>query len=200
MRRRLQELPHNLVWLLGAVAFWCLLWGGVDLTNILGAPLAAILGCVLWGSVNLKNNLRRMRAAILVFVLSPMPAMRHQLTLRPLRFDYFLAHFVFDLVRSAVEVGWWAIRRAPQPPSSVLAVKMSSRSDFFLTGTGILCTLIPGSVVVEAQRATGTIFLHVIGAGTPEEVELARQRSVEQEHRLLLAIGRRELLEEAGLL
>ena len=55
-------------------------------------------------------------------------------------------------------------------------------------------------MVVEAQRATGTIFLHVIGAGTPEEVELARQRSVEQEHRLLWAIGRRELLEEAGLL
>ncbi|HJB09657.1 MAG TPA: Na+/H+ antiporter subunit E [Candidatus Brachybacterium merdavium] len=178
MRRRLQELPHNLVWLLGAVAFWCLLWGGVDLKNILGGLLAAIL----------------------VFVLFPMPPMGHELTLRPLRFAYFLAHFVFDLVRSAIEVGWWAIRPAPQPPSSVVAVKMSSRSDFFLTGTGILCTLIPGSVVVEAQRATGTIFLHVIGAGTPEEVELARQRSVEQEHRLLWAIGRRELLEEAGLL
>src|SRR5699024_7660488 len=90
MRRRLQELPHNLVWLLGAVAFWCLLWGGVDLKNILGGLLAAIL----------------------VFVLFPMPPMGHELTLRPLRFAYFLAHFVFDLVRSAIEVGWWAIRAA----------------------------------------------------------------------------------------
>src|SRR5699024_1671898 len=116
------------------------------------------------------------------------------------RFAYFLAHFVFDLVRSAIDVGWWALRSAPQPPSLVVAVRMSSRSDFFLTGAGILGTLIPSSLVMDAQRATGTIFLHAIGAGTPEEVELARQRSVEQEHRLLWAIGRRELLEEAGLL
>lgn len=178
MRRRLRELPHNLFWVVAAVTFWCLLWGGVDLKNVLGGLLVALL----------------------VFVLFPMPPLGHELTLRPLRFAYFLGRFVFDLTKSAIEVGWWAIRPAPQPPSSVVAVQMASRSDFFLTGTGVLCTLVPGSVVVEAQRATGMLYLHVIGAGTPEEVEAARERSRAQEERLLWAVGRRELLEEAGLL
>ena len=85
------------------------------------------------------------------------------------------------------------------PPASVIAVQLASRSDLFLTGTGVLSTLIPGSVVVEAQRATGTLFLHVIGPGTEDEVEKARQSVLAQEKRLLLALARREVLEEAGL-
>src|SRR5699024_2398252 len=107
----------------------------------------------------------------LVFVLFPMPPMGHELTLRPLRFAYFLAHFVFDLVRSAIEVGWWAIRPAPQPPSSVVAVKMSSRSDFFLTGPVILCTLLPRSVVAVMMSSrtdfslAGTAILCTLSPG-----------------------------------
>ena len=96
-------------------------------------------------------------------------------------------------------MGYYSIRPGPQPPSSVIAVRMASRSDFFLTFTGVLCTLIPGSVVVEAQRATGMLFLHTFNAGTAEEVEKARASVRAQEERLLWAIGRREVLEEAGL-
>ena len=106
---------------------------------------------------------------------------------------------MYDLCESALQVGWYAIRPGPQVPSSVIAVRMASRSDLFLTVTGVLCTLIPGSVVVEAQRATGMLFLHTIGTGTPEEAEKARRTVREQEERLLWAFGRREVLEEAGL-
>lgn len=177
MIERLRKFQRSWVWILVSVAFWCLLWGGIDLKNVLGGALAAAL----------------------VFVLFPMPPTGHELTIRPLRFLYFLLVFLRDLVVSAIEVGWYAIRPAAQPPGSVVGVQMASRSDLFLTGTAILSTLIPGSVVVEAQRATGTLFLHVIGPGTQEEVERARQRVREQEERLLWALARREVLEEAGL-
>ncbi|MFC5318943.1 MULTISPECIES: Na+/H+ antiporter subunit E [Brachybacterium] len=178
MRRRVVELARSWVWILVSVALWCLLWGGIDLKNVLGGLVAAIF----------------------VFVLFPMPPLGHELTVRPVRFVLFLLRFLYDLCASAIEVGWYAIRPAPQPPSSVIAVKMASRSDLFLTTTGVLCTLIPGSVVVEAQRATGMLFLHTIGTGTPEEAEKARRQVREQEVRLLRAVARREVLEEAGLL
>src|SRR5699024_6874548 len=129
----------------------------------------------------------------------PMPRMGPDLTRRPLRFALFLLRFVYDLCESEVQVGWYAIRPGPQVPGSVISVQMASRSDLFLTINGLLCTLIPGSVVVEAQRASGTLFMHVIGAGTPEEVEEARRRVHAQERRLLWAVGNREVLEEAGL-
>ena len=175
--KRLRDLRRSWLWIVLAVALWCLLWGGVDLKNVLGGTFVAVL----------------------VFVLFPMPPMGHELTVRPLWFARFLLRFMYDLCESALQVGWYAIRPGPQVPSSVIAVRMASRSDLFLTTTGVLCTLIPGSVVVEAQRATGTLFMHVIGAGTPDEVEAARRRVHAQEERLLRAVGNREVLEEAGL-
>lgn len=175
--RRLKDLRHSWQWVLLAVALWCLLWGGVDPKNVLGG----------------------LAVAVMVFVLFPMPPTGRELTLRPLRFTLFALRFLADCAVSAVQVGYFALRPGPQPPSSVIAVKMASRSDFFLTFTGVLCTLIPGSVVVEAQRATGTLFLHNIGAGTEAEVEAARQDALKQERRLLRAFARREVLEGAGL-
>ncbi|WP_422115493.1 Na+/H+ antiporter subunit E [Brachybacterium sp. UNK5269] len=175
--QRLKDLRRSWLWIVVSVALWCLLWGGIDLKNVLGGLLAAVL----------------------VFVLFPMPPTGHELTLRPLRFAHFVARFLWDVAVSAVQLSWFAIRPQPVPPSSVVAVKMASRSDFFLTFTGVLCTLIPGSVVVEAQRATGMLFMHTFAAGTPEEVEQARRRVLGQEERLLWAVGRREVLEEAGL-
>lgn len=177
MKRRFAELTRSWIWILVSVALWCLLWGGLDLKNLLGG----------------------LAAALLVFVLFPMPPTGHELTLRPVRFVLFAARFLLDVVISAVQVGYYSVRPGPQPPSSVIAVRMASRSDFFLTFTGVLCTLIPGSVVVEAQRATGMLFLHTFNAGTAEEVEKARASVLAQEERLLWAIGRREVLEEAGL-
>lgn len=177
MRRRLRDLPKNWLGLTVSTIFWCMLWGGVDLKNVLGGLLAAAV----------------------VFLLFPMPPTGHEITLRPLRFVQLVAVFLFDMVKSAIEVAWYSIRPAAQPRNSVIAVKLASRSDLFLTATGMLSTLIPGSVVVEAQRATGTLFLHVIAAENEEEAQRARERVLEQEERLLRALARREILEEAGL-
>lgn len=177
MSRRLSELRRSWLWIIAAVGLWCLLWGTLDLRTVLGGAAAAVL----------------------VFWLFPMPPMGHELTLRPVSALRFLLRFLVDLCASAIQVGWYAIRPAPAPPGSVIAVQLASRSDFFLTMTGILCTLVPGSVVVEAQRATGMLFLHTIGPGTAEEVEAARADVLAQEERLLRAFARRELLEEAGL-
>ncbi len=177
MIQRLADLRRSGLGLLGAVAFWCLLWGGIDLKNVLGGLVAAVL----------------------VFLLFPMPSPGREITLRPWAALVFLVRFLVDLVFSSIQVGWYAIRPAAQPPSSVVAVTLASRSDLFLTFTAVLCTLIPGSVVVEAQRSTGTLFLHAFGAGTEEQVEDVKKRTREQEERLLRAFARREVLEEAGL-
>ncbi|AXK45972.1 Na+/H+ antiporter subunit E [Brachybacterium saurashtrense] len=175
--RRLTDLRRSWLWMLLSVALWCLLWGAVDLRTVLGGAMVAVL----------------------VFALFPMPPTGHELTLRPLRFTLFVLRFLVDCAISAVQVGYFALRPGPQPPSSVIAVRTASRSDFFLTFTGVLCTLIPGSVVVEAQRSTGMLFLHTFNAGTPEAVERARRDVLAQEERLLWAVARREVLEEAGL-
>ena len=163
MSARLRALPGHWFEILIGTIFWCLLWGGLSPSDVLGGAAAAAL----------------------VVLLFPLPRVARELTIRP-----------WPL---ALQVAWYALRPAGAPASSVIAVRLRSRSDLFLTATGMLCTLIPGSVVVEAQRSTGTLFLHAFGAGTPEAVEEARRRTLEQEERVLRALARREELEEAGL-
>ena len=177
MSARLRALPGHWFEILIGTIFWCLLWGGFSPSDVLGGAAAAAL----------------------VVILFPLPRVARELTIRPWPLAVLIARFLADMVVSALQVAWYALRPAGAPASSVIAVRLRSRSDLFLTATGMLCTLIPGSVVVEAQRSTGTLFLHAFGAGTPEAAEEARRRTLEQEERVLRALARREELEEAGL-
>lgn len=175
MIRRLRELPGHWLEIGGATVFWCLLWGAATPLIVIGGILVAA-------------------GVMLAF---PLPRASHELTLRPIPFVILVVRFAADMVRSALEVAWYALRPGPPPPSSIVAVPLASHSDLFLTATAMLTTLIPGSVVVEAQRATGTLFMHVIGAGTAAQVERARQRTLDQEMRLLRAFARRPQLDQA---
>ncbi|UYG18058.1 Na+/H+ antiporter subunit E [Brachybacterium huguangmaarense] len=178
MRQRLREAPSHWLEILGATVFWCLLWGGrFSPSDVLGGLLVAAV----------------------VVILFPLPRLSVELTLRPWSFLTFVARFLADMFVSSLQVSWYALRPSGTPGNSVIAVQLRSRSDLFLTATGMLCTLVPGSVVVEAQRSTGTLFLHVIGAYDTATVEAARQRVLRQEERVLRALARRDVLEGAHL-
>ncbi|MCS6712208.1 Na+/H+ antiporter subunit E [Brachybacterium sp. EF45031] len=171
---RLSQLPHRAAGLVIGVAFWCLLWGEVSVKSVLGGIVASLL----------------------VHLLFPMPPTSGELTVRPWPFLVLVGRFALDVARSSAQVSRMILRPGPAPRSSVVAVQLASRSDFFLTATALAVTLIPGSVVVEAQRSTGTLFLHVIGAEDEQAVEDARRSAQEQEQRLLRAMARRPVLEE----
>lgn len=173
--RRLGDLPRRWLEILVGTVFWCLLWGAAGPGEIISGVLAS-------------------SAVALVF---PLPLVSPELTIRPLACVSLAAHFALDMTRSAVEVAWYAVRPAGPPPSSVVAVRLRSRSDLFLTVTAMLVTLIPGSVVVEAQRSTGTLFLHVIGADDESAVEAARCSALRQEERVLRALARASVLDDA---
>ena len=40
-------------------------------------------------------------------------------------------------------------------------MQLRSQSDLFLTVTAQLCSLVPGSIVVEAHRLSGLLYIHV---------------------------------------
>lgn len=174
MMERIRMIGDHWLDLIIGTAFWCVLWGGIAVTNVLGGILAIII--VLW--------------------FFPMPVGKRELTFRPLAFAWLILCFCFDVVKSSIEVSWYAIRPAPQPEGSIIAVPLESRSDLFLTITAAFITLIPGSVVVEAQRSTSTLFLHAFGAGTEEEVRKAKRAAFLQEQRVLRALAPRDVLRE----
>lgn len=153
---------------------------------------------LLWGELHLGNVLAGLLIALAVTVLLPLPAVASGGRLRPLGLLRLVAYFARDLVVASVEVGAQAFR--PRPPvSAVIGVRLRSSSDLYLTLTAELCSLVPGSIVVEAHRLTRTLYVHVLDVETAGGVEAARQSVLDQEERVLRAIASDAQLEVAGL-
>lgn len=164
-------------------------------------PTAAWLTVVwvlLWGNLSVGNVLAGLVIGFAVTVLLPLPAIASGAHLRPLGLARLIGHFVGDLVVASVQVGIQAFR--PRPPvSAVIGVRLRSSSDLYLTLTAELCSLVPGSIVVEAHRLTSTLYLHVLDVDTAGGVEAARRSVLDQEERVLRAIASDAQLTAAGL-
>lgn len=153
---------------------------------------------LLWGDLSVGNVLAGILVGLAVAVVFPLPAIASGARVRPLGVARLLLHFARDLVVASVQVSIQAFRRRP-PVSAVIGVRLRSSSDLFLTLTAEFCSLVPGSIVVEAHRLTGTLYLHVLDVDTAGGVEAARQSVLDQEERVLRAFASKAQLAAVGL-
>lgn len=147
-----------------------------------------VLWMILWGSVSWWMLFSGLVVAMLVSLAFPLPPVELGLRVRPVAFASLLGHFLVDIVRASFEVSAVVLRRRPVR-NSIVAVDLRSESDFVLTGVAAMLTLVPGSVVVEAYRATHTLYLHVLDARTTEQVEEFVRGAHELEERFVRAWG-----------
>jgi multicomponent Na+:H+ antiporter subunit E len=160
----LLQLPM-LGWL---TVVWVVLWGSLSPLTVLGGFLVAVVAC-------------------LVF---PLPPLRLAMRVRPLPLLWLVLRFAVDVVVSSVQVARVVLRPARPLRNAVVEVNLRTPSDFVLTVVAEMTCLIPGSLVVEARRSTHTLFLHVLDVGDQEGVERFRQGVLDQETRVVRAIGR----------
>lgn len=106
----------------------------------------------------------------------------------------FIATFFVALVRGSLLVAWQVLDPRKQPVSSIIAVPLRTDDDLIMTHTAVTASLIPGSLIVEADRTRRILYLHVIGASTPEEVEAQRKAILGWEARIVRAVGSRAQL------
>ena len=157
-----------------------------------------VLWVLLWGDLSVGNVLAGLLVAVAVSLAMPLPPIAAQGRVRPLALAHLLGRFAVDVVVASVQVGIQAFRRRP-PLSAVIRVRLRSSSDLYLTLTAELCSLVPGSIVVEAHRLTGTLYLHVLDVAGTGGIEAARRRAMEQEERVLRALASDDELAAAGL-
>jgi Multisubunit Na+/H+ antiporter, MnhE subunit len=174
-RRRRPELQWGSVLVLAAV--WVLLWGDLSLANVLGGLLVALA----------------------VTVLMPLPRVEAPVRVRPLAVLHLFARFFWDLAVASAQVAAIALNPRRRPVGAVVAVPLRNHSDLFLTITAELSTLTPGSLVVEAHRLSGTLFLHVLDIEAYGGAEKVRQDTWALEERVLRAFASDAELEEAGI-
>jgi multicomponent Na+:H+ antiporter subunit E len=172
MRRRVPW--WEVIWL---TAVWVLLWGDLSVGNVLAGALIGIA----------------------VTVGLTMAPIQFHGRLRPLGLVRLVVRFVFDLVRASFEVAAIALRPGYTPRGAVIGVQLRSHSDLYLTLTAELVSLVPGSLVVEAHRLTGTLYVHVLDVAWSGGIEAARHAVLDQEERLLRAVAADDELAAAGL-
>ena len=157
-----------------------------------------IVWVFLWGELSLANVVVGLLVGLVITSVMPLPQTPFNGRFRPWGTILLIAHFLKDVVLASIEVSKLAMRREP-PTGAVIRVRLRSHNDVYLTMVAGMTTLVPGSVVVEAHRITGTLYHHILDVEMQGGLEAAHQSVLDQEERILRAFGTREELLDAGL-
>jgi multicomponent Na+:H+ antiporter subunit E len=161
------RLWHQVPLLLWLVLVWNLLWGTWSWANLLSGALVA-LG---------------------VTFLLPLPPVVGGSRVRPVALVRFLGHFVADLVRSGALVAWQTIRPQGIDRSAIISVQLRTDSDLLLTLVTQTLNLLPGSMVLDVDRASKSLLMHVLVVRDEGEVERQRADVLRVEERITRAFG-----------
>lgn len=158
-----------------------------------------VVWVLLWGDVTWGNVVNGALLGLLVTLGLRMTRVDFRGRVHPVGMAVLLARFAYDLVHASFEVSMVALRPRYTPRGAMVCVQLRSHSDLYLTLTAELCSLVPGSIIVEAHRLTGRLYVHVLDVETTGGVEKARQNVLDQEARVLRALASDAELEAAGL-
>jgi multicomponent Na+:H+ antiporter subunit E len=104
----------------------------------------------------------------------------------------FAVRFLGQLFTASFQVMALAVLRGPRIRNAVIAVRLRSHEDFLVTATGHALSLIPGSLVVEVDRSTSTLYLHVLNINSPEQARRFKEEVLRTEAWLIRIMGTRE--------
>lgn len=150
---------------------------------------------LLWGTWSIANIATGLVLAYAVTALLPLPAVELGGRIRPLGVLRFVGWFAGEIVVSSLQVSWRAISPQPIEHNAVVAVALRTRSDAVLTVTTETLTLLPGSLVIEINRDSWTLYAHVLDVADLDAVDRFRQVVLDLEARVVRAIGSDEQLE-----
>ncbi|MFJ6197517.1 Na+/H+ antiporter subunit E [Micromonospora sp. NPDC092111] len=157
--------------------------------RVVAVTVLVAVWVLLWGTFSWANVLSGLVVALVVLTVFPLPPVTFGGRLRPLPLLRFALRFLWDLVAASVQIAVLALRFGHTPRGAIIAVPLRVRSDLNLTLTAEALSLVPGSLILEADRDTGALYVHVLGVRTPAEVERFRRDVQDLEARLVEAIG-----------
>lgn len=172
-RRHRQGWAAQLPLMVALVALWVLLWDDLSWGNVAGGTILAL-------------------GVTRVFYL---PAVELSGRVNLYWLLVYAVHFAVDLVRGGAQVVHLALSPRHAPHNAVIAVSLHTSSDLLMTMTGQTVSLVPGSLIVEADRRNTTLYLHVLDVDDEDAVEAVRRNTLRIEERLIRALGSRAEVE-----
>ncbi|GAB3250075.1 Na+/H+ antiporter subunit E [Alteromonas gracilis] len=148
-----------------------------------------LVWCVLWGSFTGLTLVGGALVGVVVSYVFPLPPLHMRVRIRPVAMVVLLVRFAADVVVASVQVSRTTLFPPAELRNAMVRVPLRTESDIVLTTVAELVSLVPGSVVVEAHRASHTLFLHVLDVRSEADLDRARERVWAQEERVVRAFG-----------
>lgn len=172
-RERLVAVGNQLPPLFALIVLWMLLWGEFSWLNLLVGLVVGLIVTVGFYLVPVQLSGR----------------------LHPWHALLFFVRLITDIVRASVEVAWLAVKPRLITSNAILSVELRTRSDLVLTWTAVATSIVPGSIVVDIDRESSTLFLHVLNMHSARDIERFRRRVVDTERRIVRGFGSHEDVE-----
>ncbi|WFE49701.1 Na+/H+ antiporter subunit E [Micromonospora sp. WMMD1155] len=144
---------------------------------------------LLWGDVNWANLVGGLLVGTAVLFFYPLPAVTFGGRLRPGALLVFAGRFVVELVRASIHIARIAVQPGYRPRGAIIAVQLRVRTDLNLALTAEAVSLVPGTLIIEVDRRSATLFVHVLDTHRPSDLSAARKRTLAVERRLIRAVG-----------
>jgi multicomponent Na+:H+ antiporter subunit E len=144
---------------------------------------------LLWGVFSWANLVSGLVVSAVVLTVFPLPPVTFAGRLRPLGLLRFAWRFLADLVIASAQLTVLAFRFGHQPHSAIIRVPLRVPSDLVLTLTGEAVSLVPGSLIVDTDQASTTLYIHVIAVRDRAAVEQFRRSVYDIEARIVRAVG-----------
>ncbi|HEY4536206.1 MAG TPA: Na+/H+ antiporter subunit E [Enteractinococcus sp.] len=162
-RSRLSQWPM----ILALTFLWVALWQDLTLGTI-------VLGMVFSSAV------------MLLLPLPPVPFADRFNLYHSIKFAFY---FLWKITAATWDVARKAGKPGPKVVNSVVAVKLRTQDDLLLTLVGHVYALIPGSLVIDVDRPSSTLFLHVLDIPDEDAAQAFRVDSLDIEARMIRGFG-----------
>ncbi len=147
----------------------------------------------LWGSVTAANVLGGLAVALVLVRLLPLPDSDGHGVVVPGALLRFGGQFLADLVVSSVQVVRLALRPRLDLRQGIVSVQVPGASDTLLTVLADAISLTPGTLTVDVEPSTATLYVHVLDIGDgPDGVRQVREGLRDQARAAVRAIGSAE--------
>ena len=157
--------------------------------RVIAAVALMTVWVLLWGTLSVGNVIGGLLVAAVILAVFPLPPVRFRGRPRPLGILRFAARFLADLVVASVQLAWTAFRFGYVPRTAIIRVPLRVHSDLNLTLTGEAVSLVPGSLIVDTDQASTTLYVHFFDVSDRHAVERARAVVYEVEARIVRAVG-----------
>ncbi|WP_433675748.1 Na+/H+ antiporter subunit E [Microbacterium gorillae] len=164
-----RQLPF-FVWL---IVVWMLLWGEFSAFSLVSGIVVAfvVTRIFLLPPVELSGRVNVWYLAVLAVTFS------------------------VAVVAGSLHVTLQVLNPRRYPGTAIVGVQLETDDDLIMTHVGVTASLIPGSLVVQTDRANRILYLHVLGIDDDESLRKAKADVRKWERRIVRAVGSRDQMD-----